>query len=147
MKRVLYLALAFSVAVGMPTTASAQASPAVSPATQTIEDYGRELRRSRKMARACGATKEYMEFLSFSEGVLIAAKAEQQRALGVKVEDDARKYVLGFEDDFDVTVRACERHRKALAPIIVALDESFQAKNGLALYLPPTVACPTGRPC
>jgi hypothetical protein len=113
----------------------------ISGQEQSIEDFGREWRRARKLARACGSSAEYMKFLSFSEGVLIVTKAGQQKSLGKTVFDDATRYVLGFEDGFDVTPAACTRNRQGLAPIIEALNRSFQANERLELYRPPTVPC------
>ena len=147
MRQLIRVLAAAVIMIGPQTSAVGQTSLAVSPATQTVEDYGREWRRARKMARACGATQSYMSFVSFSEGMLVAAKADQQRKLGKKVEEDSSQYVLGFADDFDANAQACARHQAAFAPILDAISKAFDEKSGVVLYLPPTVPCPSQRSC
>lgn len=132
-----------TLAILLPTNALAQAALAVSRVEQTVDDYAQEWRRARKMARACGAPQDYMRFVSYSEGRLVAAKYEQQRRLGRPVKDSAEDFSLGFQDDLDVNPQACARHQEAFAPIIKAIEQTFMTNaNDVTLFLPPPVAYP-----
>ncbi|MBS2024329.1 MAG: hypothetical protein JST92_18150 [Deltaproteobacteria bacterium] len=128
-----------------PPTAAA-ADLVLSPASQSIDDFCREWRRARKMARACQAPPDTMQAVSFLEGMLGAAKAEQQRKLGKEV-GDARAYSIGFQDALDVTEANCKKHREALLPILEAFAATMAKKDPLPLWRAPAVACPAGVPC
>jgi hypothetical protein len=142
------LAVVIWVSTDLPAAGqAASAKLAISPPAQSIEDFGREWRRARKMARACGADKAYMEFLGFSEGFLVRQKYDEQKALGKTVLEDGAKYSLGFQDDFDATPTACQQHLKALEPILQTLHSDMEARAKSPIYAAPKVACPRDRPC
>lgn len=147
MRRLINFVIVALLAGAMPEVSFAQTELTVSSEQQSVEDYAREWRRARKMSRACGAIDDYMQFVAFSEGALVSMKADQQRKLGKPVKEDAKDYILGFSDDFDVSAKACDQHAKAFAPVIVAIDKAFRERSGLVLYLPPSVPCPANRSC
>lgn len=139
--------LVVSLASGVwASSAQSGGSLAVSSPTQTIEDYGREWRRARKMTRACRAPEEVMRRVSFMEGVLIAGKVEEEKKLGRPV-GAPRSYVLGFQDYLDVTVPNCRKHLEAMTPIMKAFYEDVAGPGAPKLLRAPPVACPGDHPC
>lgn len=88
-----------------------------------------------------------MSFLLFFEGAMIAMKADEQRKLGKRVNDDATTYLLGFEDGLAVTEDSCSRHQTALGPILEALEAVSEKRAKLQTFRAPSVACPASGSC
>lgn len=101
----------------------------LSSVSQSVEDYGAEWRRARKLMRACGAKEDTMAFVSFLEGVMIAMKAKDAKSRGEQVADDPMTYALGHDDFLSVTRSNCKRVAREFRPIIDDSGEIFDCRR------------------